>query len=112
MRSRRTGSEKEVKSVTIPADSVLVRMRRRVKWLVAWIVIAAVVVATAPTIWHDGIANLRTYLHVSRTAAMAIILVPVGLILLIVVFVRLRTWLSIRGQHRAARKDALRNLRV
>ena len=101
-----------MKSATIPADSVLVRIRRRVKWLVAWIVAAAILAATTPTIWRDGIANITTYLHVSRTTAMAIILVPVGLIVLIVAFVRLRSWVSIRRQHRAARQDALRNLRV
>jgi hypothetical protein len=42
---------------------------------------------------------------------MIIVVVPVGLILLVVAFVRVRNWLSIRRRHRSVREDALRNLR-
>jgi hypothetical protein len=79
---------------------------------VAWIVIVATVVATGPTIWHDAIANVETYLHTSRTVAIAAVVVPVALIVLLVAYVRIRNWLNVQRQHRAVREDALRNLRL
>lgn len=105
-------SAERVKSAAILADSVFVRIRRTLKWLVAWIVVTATLIATGPTIWHDAIANVQTYLHTSRTLAMAIVAVPVGLIVLIVAFVRFRNWLRVQRRHRAVRQDALRNLRL
>ncbi len=101
-----------VNPAPIHADTISVRIQRALKSPVAWAVVVATAVATGPTIWHDGVADLQTYLHVSRTVAMAIIVVPVSLTLLIVAFVRFRQRLSIRRQHHAARKDALRNLHV
>ena len=105
-------SAERVKSAALLADSVLVRIRRTLKWLAAWIVVIATVIATGPTIWHDAIANVQTYLHASRTAAMAIVVVPVGLIVLIVAGVRIRNWVRVQRQHRAVRQDALRNLHL
>lgn len=101
-----------VKAAQIPADSVCVRIRRTLKRLVAWLVVAATLIATGPTIWHDAIANLQTYLHASKTLAMAIVVVPISLVLLIVVFVRVRNWLTVQRRHRAVRQDALRNLHL
>lgn len=101
-----------VKSAAILADSVLVRIRRTLKWLVAWVVVTVTLIATGPTIWHDAIHNVQTYLHTSRTLAMAIVVVPVALIVLIVAFVRIRNWQRVRRMHRAVRQDALRNLHL
>jgi hypothetical protein len=101
-----------VKPAEIPADSVCVRIRRTLKRLVAWLIVAATLIATGPTIWHDAIANLQTYLHASKSLAMAIVVVPISLVVLIVVFVRVRNWLTVQRQHRAVRQDALRNLRL
>src|SRR5512132_1043699 len=95
-----------VKPAEIPADSVCVRIRRTLKRLVAWLIVAATLIATGPTIWHDAIANLQTYLHASKSLAMAIVVVPIS------VFVRVRNWLTVQRQHRAVRQDALRNLRL
>jgi hypothetical protein len=87
-------------------------MRRTFKWLVAWVIVAATLIATGPTIWRDALADVETFLHVSTTVAMAIVAVPVGLILLTVAFVRVRNWLRVQRRHRAVREDALRNLRL
>lgn len=77
-----------------------------------WAVAVATAVATGPTIWHDGVADLQHYLHVSKAIAMATIVLPVGLTLLIVAFARFRSWFSVQRRHRAAREAALRNLRT
>ena len=86
------------------------KIRRVLKWLVALIVVGVTWVVTGPTIWRDGIALVQRNLHTSRAGAIAIIVVPVGLLVLIVAFVRLRNWLRVRRLHQGAREDALRNL--
>ncbi len=88
------------------------RIRRTLKRLVAWLVVAVTLIATGPTIWHDAIANVQTYLHASRTLAMAIVAVPIALVVLMVTFVRVRNWLAVQRRHRAVHEDALRNLRL
>jgi hypothetical protein len=87
-----------------------VKIRRVLKWLVALIVVGVTWVVTGPTIWRDAIALVQRNLHTSRAGAIAIIVVPVGLLVLIVAFVRLRNWLRVRRLHQGAREDALRNL--
>jgi hypothetical protein len=80
--------------------------------MLAWIVVGLTLIATGPTIWRDALANIQTYLHASRSLAMLIVVVPVGLILLVVATVRVRNRLTIRRRHRSVRQDALRNLRL
>ena len=101
-----------VKSARGLADSLHVRIRRTFKRLLAWVVVAATLIVTAPTIWHDAIANAQTYLHTSRTMAMVIAAVPIGLIVLLVALVRVWNRLRVHRQHRAVHEDALRNLRL
>jgi hypothetical protein len=112
LRSIPTTQTDALKSVTIRADTSAVSMRRALKWLVALIVVGATLVATGPTIWENAILNVQTYLHTSKEVARTIILVPVGVILLIVALVRATKWIRVWRHHRAARHDALRNLRV
>jgi hypothetical protein len=87
-----------------------VKIRQVFKWLVALILVAATWVVTGPTIWRDGVALVQRNLHTSRAGAIAIIVVPIGLLVLIVAFVRLRNWLRVRRLHQGAREDALKNL--
>jgi hypothetical protein len=89
-----------------------VRIRRTFKRVFAWLIAAAILIGTGPTIWDDAIANVQTYLHTSRTLAMEIVVVPIGVILLLAAFVRIRNWAKVQRQHRAVRQDALRNLRL
>lgn len=86
------------------------RLGRAIRWVLALVVFAAVLVATGPTIWRDGVSNLETYLHVSKAAARGLIVGLPAVIVLVPAFLRLRDRLRVRRQHKAARAEALRHL--
>lgn len=92
------------------AERDSMRLGRPVRWLLALVVFAVVLVATGPTIWRDGISNLETYLHVSKAVAMGLIVGPLALIVLVPAFLRVRNRLRVRQQHEAAHAEALRHL--
>ncbi len=92
------------------ADKKSMRLGRAFRWLLALVVFAAVLVATGPTIWRDGISNLETYLHVPKAAATGLIIGLTAVIVLVPAFLRTRERLRVRRRHKSARTEALRHL--